>query len=58
MLQSLTLTIKPTPTDQVRLKEHGKAPVIDRIYKPTSPKGSSMVKAKNSNDNIEMGTQV
>merc|ERR1711902_395671 len=47
-LQSLTLTMKPSPTDQVRLKEHGKAPVIDRIYKPTSPKGSSMVKAKSS----------
>merc|ERR1719225_629549 len=54
-LQSLTLTAKPSPTDQVRLKEHGKAPVIDRIYKPTSYKGSSLVKAKTSNDNIEMG---
>lgn len=58
LLQSITITARPSPTDIVRLKEHGKVPVIDRIYKPASLKGSSAVKAKTSNDNIEMGTPV
>ena len=54
ILQSLELTIKPSPTDEVRLKEHGKMPVIDRIYKPKPFQRPSST----HNTRMEMPTRV
>ena len=54
VLQSLKLTIKPSPTDEVRLNEHGKMPVIDRIYKPKPFQRPSST----HNMKLEMGTNV
>ena len=59
VLQSLTLTMKPSPTDQIRLREHGKLPVIDRIYKPKHlPHRNTSNKHKTSNEGMEMPARV
>ena len=57
-LQSIILTTNPSATDKVRLREHGKVPVIDRIYKPKHTQQRNLSKNKTSNEAMELGTAV
>ena len=52
IFQSIMITVYPGATDKVRLQEHGKVPVIDRMYKPKHTHRS-----KNSNEEIELGNR-
>ena len=57
-LQSIILTAHPSATDKVRIREHGKVPVIDRIYKLKHTQRNH-VKDKTSNEQMELeGTAV
>ena len=56
-LNSIMITVCPNETDKVRLSEHGKVPVIDRIYKQKHIKKHSAFKGEEK-EAIEMRTAV